>query len=531
MVMAMQVHDLWAGGVRGFATTVLSVGGAALVCIAAVVLAVALFRAWRDRRNTVVVVGTLVDAACDPPRDGMAVGVAHRLREGLIETLPQLATEWQKIVEAAHSDPASPIRMGIKEGDDQLAVQLIGDIDASQRQLTESIEALAPDSARTALHVLSQAVLRPRGIRVSGVLQRTTYATGGVGVSFTVGDIQGGDTARYITLWEDDTGGGEGTQADAHDVPRRVHALVVPAARALACELLRQQLMTRTADRWTGRRLRHLTGGGRPTGESAAKLAKRRDAVIEFATGLVYQGAAHTCTPATVSFYQLSERALAKAAGELDYFRASFLLGVSLAELGKREEGPEQAASLLEEANRSLGAARKKLPRAGLPEADTRAEDLKIRAAIATNRCWIARRLPDEFEQAEKAAEAIAELRTVDPALLATSGLMYKLACPLAVAAGTVTLAQYGLALAECLTDAKRSLLHAALQNPGWWRDATADVDLSSLHHWMPRARRLLRDQRTGHGTAALAPTTARQAVDAVLTATARQPGVPVTTM
>jgi hypothetical protein len=511
-------------GIRTFANTVLSVSGAVLVTAAVCILVAGFVRAWRDGRRTKVAVTTLDDAACDPATAGAALGITQRLGEELLVTLPQLATKWTEIVEKSRTDPSwGPIGTVITGGNAALAVQLIGDINASQRQLTESIESLAPDAARNALHIVTQALLRPRGVRVSGVLQRTSNAAGGVGISFTVSDLQGRDTPRQITIWEDKT-----SAVTGHDVLERIHALVVPCARALACELLRQQLMTQTAARRIRRRLARVSGRMGIAPDHPAGRSYSHEAVIAFVTGLVYHGAARMCSPATMSFYRLSGLALEQADKELDYYKASYLRALSLAELGKREQeqDAQRGATTLLDANRLLETAREKLPRADLPPALMRAEDMKIRSVIATNWCVMVTRRPEEAERAAKAVAVITELQAVDPCGVDDPSALYNMACALATASQATALARHGLVPDRCLTDAKRSLLHACLRDEVWWHDATLDVDLGALYDWMPRAQILLPEERAARGpTTPLEPEAARAVVDAVLDQTAQGPG------
>jgi hypothetical protein len=180
----------------------------------------------------------------------------------------------------------------------------------------------------------------------------------------------------------------------------------------------------------------------------------------------------------------------------LDHYKAPFLRGLTLAELGKREADDEVAASLLFQANRLLETARTKLPGAHLPADVTTAEQVRIQALAATNLCLVVERLPDEPDQARRAAEAISALPRVETCVRLAANVLYSLACPLAVASRVTVLTEHGVDLDDCLTAAKRSLLHACLREEGWLRDASTDVDLRSLHSWLPRAQRLLKEER-----------------------------------
>jgi hypothetical protein len=460
------------------------------VTAAAGILSIAFLRAWRDARRTKMSLTTLENATSDPAAAGAALGVTHLLREELLDTLPALATRWSVIVAQSRTERSSPVATLFTADDRALALQLIDDINDSQRQLTASIATLAPETARNALNIVTQALLRPKGVRVSGVLQRANGAPGGVGLSFTVNQLQNRDPASHITVWED-----WDSAVAQKDVVERLHGLVVPATRALACELLRQELMTKTVSRWTREGLSHL-GDRVRAGRAPRRGRYSREAVIDFVIGVVYQEAAHTCAPATMCFYRFSDRALEKAADKLDYYKAPYLRGLTLAELGKREENDEVAAGRLSHANRVLEAARTKLPEACLPPDVTAAEQWKIRALVATNCCLVAERLPDEPDRARRAAAAISGLPPVETCLHLDANVLYSLACPRAVASRITYLAEHGVDLDDCLTAAKRSLLHACLRDDGWFRDASADVDLRALHTWLPRAQRLLKEER-----------------------------------
>jgi hypothetical protein len=506
-------------GVRDVATTLLSLLGAVLALAAVGILVPVAVRAWRDRRKAELVVATLEDATSDATTARAATGVTHRLREELLQTLPVLADRWKEMVEQSRTDPASLLAAVVAEGHDPLAVQLVQDIDASRRQLTASIESLAPASARGALQFVTQAMLSPRGVCVSGVLQEINRDPGGVGLSLTVNRLESHGTARLVTIWEDPD-----AAVRERDVLQRLHDLVGPAARALACELLRQQLAAGPPTARRGVRLPQWGAGARRAREGADREARSREAVVDFVTGRVYQDTAHTCAPATVSFYRLSEQALRRAGVELKHHRVAYLRGIALAELGKREPDDQRAVKYLADAETLLRRALGNLPAAGLSDADQRTEDLKIRALIATTCCWLARKLPDEVAQARAAVQAITELQQVDvtdASFQGQSGVLYNVACAFGFASALALGEERGAVPDRWLTDAKRSLLHACVQK-NWWHDAKEDVDFAALHDWLPRAERLLRQEVAK--TAGVTSPDTRAIIEAVLAASDGQP-------
>ncbi len=455
------------------ARTVLSVSAAVLTAAAAVLLVGAFFQAWRDARKPKVVISTLGDATGDEITKNAVTGLTHRLREEMLDALPSLARRMEHEIKEAKRDPTSPLAKLVLE-DVAIAKQLISDIDSS-KDLTASITSLAPESARGALRIISETMLRPRGARVSGVLQRANDGPGGLGLSFTVEQLQAKEPPSRVTLWEDGD-----TNTSGRSVVERLHALVVPASRSVACELLHQHLTARTRTRRLVRWLRPGRG---------ANFAERK-AVIELVIGTAYVSAAARYKPATMSFYQRAERALANTA-ELDHYRVSLVRAEALAQRARREKAGETAKTLFQESVNLLDKARAQLLSASLDAPLQATADLNIRASLATIGCLLVHRFPDEPWRADDAAKAIAELLEVDTSpfesseSMQDSTVLYNLASAFTVASHVQPLAQHGVDLERCLVRAKQCLLNACLRHQQRWTDGKADPDLAELLPWL----------------------------------------------
>jgi hypothetical protein len=219
------------------------------------------------------------------------------------------------------------------------------------------------------------------------------------------------------------------------------------------------------------------------------------DAVVEFLVGNSYQSAAHLNAPATKSFYELAERAFMNSVRQLDHYKVSFQLANTLGELARRQGADvDKAITLLGLSTRHFEEAREKLPRADLPEAQSRAEVLRLEAALTINACLAAELLTDNVGYSVKGAAGAAKLMEADPGEYEDADALYSVACTLAVAARVKSLAAHRFDLDACRSQARRWLLYACARNDRWWTDGEADPDLDLLHDWMPPARRRLRE-------------------------------------
>ena len=464
------------GWLREAAEFALTVGGAALSLAAVALLAAAGWRAWKQSRRTDVIIETLADATGDAATAAAALGLTYRLRERVVTQLPKLADHAKRSVERAADDSTSPIRT-LMGKDIEGRNALLGDITSSQKDLVESMESMVPQAARGAYRVVANSLLRPKEVRVLGVLQRVSDASGGVGISLTVNHVGAEEAASRITVWED-----EDCDISNMTVVERFHALTRPAARAVACELLRQRLRVRMSERRTHRRRPHRD-----------EKRQADEAVVEFLVGGAYQNAAHGSKRATKSFFHLAKLRLQSSAEHLDHFKLSFQLANTLAELGRRQGADrEKAIDLLSRSTRLFEEAGTKLPAAGLHPVAGDAEKLRIQTALTMNACLLAELLPDDDPRAKQAAALARALGTVDPARYEAPGVFYNVACALAVAARVEGLARHGSDRERCLEQSRVWLLHAGARNDQWWTQGTEDPDLCMLRDWIPVARRRL---------------------------------------
>ena len=116
--------------------------------------------------------------------------------------------------------------------------KLLEDLAQSHDDLTKSITAFAPGASRPAMQYAISALLRPRGSRVSGVIQMRSESVGGVGLSIAINDLSPGQDAERLTIWE--SPGTDGARLSMH---ARLHALARPASVMVSCELLRRRLV------------------------------------------------------------------------------------------------------------------------------------------------------------------------------------------------------------------------------------------------------------------------------------------------
>jgi hypothetical protein len=466
-------------------STVLSLGWDVLIPAALVILFVAFFRAWRDVRRPKVVISPFTDATGDETVKGAALGLTHRLREETLEALPRLAGRMTQEVVDAKSDPTSPVAL---LGREDVAVEqrrLMDDIGSSEQTLTQSIDSMVPESARGATRVVTAMMLRPRGVRVSGMFQKVNDAPGSLGISVTVEELQGRGVPARVTLWEDGD-----TDTSGKTVLERFHDLVVPASRALACELLRQHLGARI------RRRRVPSWFPFPRRSQPEAC----EGVIEFVIGTAYLSAAARYAPAKKAFYQQAERAL-RGASKLEHYWVSCVLAEAVVQRA-RSEPEDEAETSFEEAIDLLGEAGQRLPKAPLGDHHRYGAELNIKAGLALIDCLL---VPREPSRAERTAAAVIELYEADTSSFEgtestpDTTVLYNLASTLAVASALEPLARHGVDLERCQARAKECLLQACLGNDQWWTDGKVNRDLAGLRGWLLDARReVLAKRRDG---------------------------------
>lgn len=456
--------------------SVVSVTLTLLIAAAAVILVVAFVRAWLDVRRPKVVISPFTDATGDETVKGAALGLTHRLREETLDALPKLAGRMTGEVEDAKADPTSPLALLARDDVALEQRRLMDDIGSSEQKLSQSIDSMVPETARGATRIVTETMLRPRGVRVSGMFQKVNDAPGRLGLSFTVEELEGRGTPARVTLWEDGD-----TDTSGKTVLERFHDLVVPASRALACELLRQHLSARI------RRRRAPSWFPFPRRVEPEAC----EGVIEFVIGTAYLSAAARYAPAKKAFYQQAERAL-RGASKLEHYWVSCVLAEAVVQRA-RSEPEDEAESSFEEAINLLGEAGERLPKAPLGDHHRYGAELNIKAGLALVDCLL---VPREPSRAERTAAAVIELYEADISSFEgtkstpDTTVLYNLASTLAVASALEPLARHGVDLDRCQARAKKCLLEACLGNDQWWTDGKVNRDLAGLRGWLLDARR-----------------------------------------
>ncbi|MCA1706859.1 MAG: hypothetical protein LC808_27795 [Actinobacteria bacterium] len=412
---------------RAAADVVLSVAGALLVLIVAALLPVAAWRAWKQSRRTQMIIGNLLDSTGDPTLSGAALGLTHRLREEVIAILPVVASRVKQAVQWMDSDYMSPMR-ALWLDDSERRYALIGDIASSQsdllqslqhvadnvsepEDLTRSVDVMVPEAGRGLYRFVATTLLRPREVRVLGLLQRVHEASGGVGLSFTVTHLGPERIAGRVTLWED-----EDCDIATKTVVERFHDLIVPAARSLACELLRQRLMVTMSER-------HGRRGRRRNKELEGHMDPQP--LVDLLVGSLYHNGARTSAPAVTSFYELAERDLRRSAERLDDYTLLYQLGRTVAELGRRQARDRaKAIDYLSHSVSLFQRAKSQLDSVSLEEGRLGVNELGIRAAYTTSACLLAELSPDEEAELTEAARLTWELIMIDPADYENDGVL-----------------------------------------------------------------------------------------------------------
>ncbi len=497
------------------AQTVIWVASAILISFAAVIAAMAFFRAWRGARRTEVVVTTLTDATGDQRCSAAAPGLTFGIREELLEALPSVTNRLTAQVERARTDPTSPI-YNLVVGDPGDSV--LDELASTQQELSESLASIAPEATRGIVRLSLETLLRQRGLRVNGVMQRVTNAPGRIGISLTVSNLQSEHPPTRITIWEDETAHVAGSQP-----VERLYALTLPVSRALACELMRQHLIEQEARRrnrrWVGRFVgRHPPATARSTNNKSERRGpvpqgRRRQAgsrpptsaspVVDFMVGLLYQTAARRYAPGTLSFYRLSAQALRRAEAALDHYMCAYLLGATLAEQARRTSEGE-AGELFEKSCQLFEEACDKLKGAGLDDPQPQTEFWKIRGSLVTN-WWLLAGVPGPGSDLwrRRADKATSQLQMLGPDTISDSTTLYNLACCFAVAARHIRVETTGGAnlaierhaqICALLKDALRFFAWASLRNEQWWTDGQIDPDLSAINRYIPDARKQISD-------------------------------------
>lgn len=535
----MQFRAALLDGLQEFASLVFTIAGALLFSVALVVLGLASIGAWRRSRKIQVSIPVLVDGTGDPRVAAATAGMTHQLQEKLVTVLPKLARRVQQMAMSARKDPTGPLALLFQDSEmDQRLLDLrMKSIEASQSELIESVQSIMPSTARAPFLVIATSLLRPKEIRIAGVLQERSRTTGGIGISFDVSRVDGVDADNKVTVWEDrrspevTSPGVVEDQPAAADLVERFYDLIDAAARVVACELLRQQLVSSIEHRSTRvlvrRVLSHARGLAhrRPASRATTKAVEL--ALVDVLIAQVYNAVAHGSRRGMTSCYRLAEKALTKAQSRVHHHKVLYDLAGTKAELARRERDRDDQATLLVESTKLFAQAEAQIRSAGADEQEKlRGQSLRIKSKSCINRSLLATMFPEDEQKAERAVAEATTLLAVRPSDYADdTAAQYNLACALAVAAGSDTLAAHGLDQAGCLLAAKRAYLHACAADSDWWADGPLDQDLRLLHRWIPRAHRCMLE-RTEDEESDPGGMSAR--VDAVLDDLAARPERPV---
>jgi hypothetical protein len=258
--------------------------GAAGDILVVLLLVLAVLRvAWlavRAGRRRQLVVQALTNLTGYPKLDADAAGLTQRIRDTL---LPQLRAVHARARHLLH-------RADIEAGKDDLA-PASSEIEVSLRELSASVTAVASDRIRPIAQLISDLIQRPAGTRVRGSLLRYGEHRR-LGVGFEVIDLRGERRPATFSLWSKDNSLTEDSVKEA-----KAQTLVQVAARALAIELLRLDLLRRQR-LWSWR-------------------GSRNPGVVSRFVGLIYQASALSYRDYGPQLYALAVDSLRDAAGHL----------------------------------------------------------------------------------------------------------------------------------------------------------------------------------------------------------------------
>jgi hypothetical protein len=393
---------------------------------------------------------------------GIAEGVSQQLRESLLEALGRVFKRVGKEIDKARrgSGPLATL-MTVEEPrmlDEQLS--------ESQNELTHSLTAIAPGSSRPAVELLLTAILRPRGSRVSGVLQRRSSSAGDLGMSFAISDLSPGMQASRFTLWESPDGA-----ASSKTEASRFHALCAPAAMALSVELIRRSLL-RAAPKPTF--LEHARYG-RKVPEMIMQRNGRYRAAVNMLIGVLYQVYARRMPAATTSFYALSIGAVESALQTLQHWQIYEVLADSQAEYARRLPDHIHRIEMFGQALGNYDKALDTLKDANSRPGVRASEEIRMAKAITLAAACAYGGVA--LVGIDALQRAFAEIDETKLALEQDPKLLYGWACAYAIAH------RAGLEIAHPGRTARHLLVlcWARSEPPGWWEEAKRDLDLESV--------------------------------------------------
>ena len=213
-----------------------------LVIAAVLAVPVILFTAWRAARRWRLVVAELINSTAESALDGATAGLTQLARQRIDAEIRLVSRRRDDLYEAlSRADRVA--RRAIAPA----AVERR--LDDSFSQLLSAARDVAPKEAQPAVQLLTMLVSRPRGLLVSGIVQRRGgSALPRLGITFDVLRLSGNQSVASQTFWEplpvpppsprEDRGAGEDQGAGEASAQERFLRLLGPAARWVAIQLV-----------------------------------------------------------------------------------------------------------------------------------------------------------------------------------------------------------------------------------------------------------------------------------------------------
>ena len=219
-----------------------------LVIAAIVAVPVILFTAWRAARRWRLVVAELINSTAESSLDGATAGLTQLARQR-IDAEIRLVSRRRDDLYGALSRAARVAPRAIAPANVERR------LDDSFAQLLSATRDVAPKEAQPAVQLLTMLVSRPRGLLVSGIVQRRgSSGLPRLGITFDVLRLSGNQSVASQTFWEappvpppspreaqgaDEARGADEDQgADEASAQERFLRLLGPAARWVAIQLV-----------------------------------------------------------------------------------------------------------------------------------------------------------------------------------------------------------------------------------------------------------------------------------------------------
>jgi hypothetical protein len=215
-----------------------------------------LVMAWRAGRRRQLVVAELLNSTGYSELDGVTRGLTQLARQRIDLELRVVAERREKLYRALRGAESDPAGSGGRGRRSQLAPARVQQrLDNNLDQLLTAAREVAPQQAQPAVQFMTVLVSRPRGLLVSGILQ--CRAGPRWGVSFDVLRVDTNRSVASHTLWEStaqasasgdrEQGQPDSRPTDADMTHERILALLAPAGRWVAIQLVMQSVFPRGA--------------------------------------------------------------------------------------------------------------------------------------------------------------------------------------------------------------------------------------------------------------------------------------------